>query len=52
MNQLLTIGERIGDLLVDKGLSQKVLCKLIDITPSQLSRIKSGETKHINVGVY
>jgi transcriptional regulator with XRE-family HTH domain len=51
MNQLLTIGERIGDLRVAKGLSQKELCKLIDITPSQLSRIESGETKNINVEV-
>jgi transcriptional regulator with XRE-family HTH domain len=51
MNQLLTIGERIGDLRVAKGLSQKELCKLIDVTPSQLSRIESGETKNINVEV-
>ena len=51
MNQLLTVSERIGDLRVAKGLSQKELCKLIDITPSQLSRIESGETKNISVEV-
>jgi len=51
MNQLLTVSERIGDLRVAKGLSQKELCKLIDITPSQLSRIESGETKNISVDV-
>lgn len=51
MNQLLTVSERIGDLRVAKGFSQKELCKLINITPSQLSRIESGETKNISVDV-
>ena len=43
-----TINERIGDLRTGKGLSQKELCKLIDIAPSQLSRIENGETKAIS----
>jgi len=43
-----TIGEKIGDLRSSKNLSQKELCKLIGIAPSQLSRIESGQTKTIS----
>jgi len=43
-----TTNERIGDLRSSKGLSQKELSELIEVAPSQLSRIESGETKAIS----
>ena len=43
-----SINERIGDLRTSKGLSQKELSALIEVAPSQLSRIESGETKTIS----
>jgi len=43
-----SINERIGDLRTSKGLSQKELSALIEVAPSQLSRIESGETKAIS----
>ena len=43
-----SVNERIGDLRTSKGLSQKELSALIEVAPSQLSRIESGETKTIS----
>lgn len=43
-----TINERIGDLRTSKGLSQKELSDIIEIAPSQLSRIEKGQTQHIS----
>ena len=43
-----TINERIGDLRTSKGFSQKKLAEMIEVAPSQLSRIESGETRHIS----
>jgi transcriptional regulator with XRE-family HTH domain len=43
-----TVNERIGDLRSCKGLSQKELSKLIEVAPSQMSRIESGETQKIS----
>jgi Predicted transcriptional regulators len=43
-----TPNDRIGDLRTKKNLSQKELCELADISPSQLSRIERGEIKNIS----
>ena len=43
-----TPNDRIGDLRTKKDLSQKELCELADISPSQLSRIERGEIKNIS----
>jgi len=51
MNQLLTISERISDLRIAKDLSQKELCRLIDVAPSQLSRIESGGIKNVSIDI-
>ena len=40
-----TVGERIADLRSVKGWNQKELAKRMELAPSQLSRIESGETK-------
>ena len=42
-----TIHERIGDLRTSKGLQQKELAELVGISPSQVSRIETGESKNI-----
>lgn len=41
------IHERIGDLRTSKGLQQKELAELVGISPSQVSRIETGESKNI-----
>ena len=43
-----TVNERIGDLRTKMGISQKELAQMIDVAPSQISRIENGETKSIN----
>lgn len=43
-----TVGERIVDLRSLKGWNQKELATRIELAPSQLSRIESGETKNIS----
>ena len=43
-----TIPERIGDLRSRNKLSQKKLAELIDVAPSQISRIENGETQSIS----
>jgi transcriptional regulator with XRE-family HTH domain len=43
-----TVNERIGDIRVSKGYSQKELADMIGVAPSQLSRIEHGETQHIS----
>ena len=43
-----TVGERIADLRSVKGWNQKELAKRMELAPSQLSRIESGETKNIS----
>ncbi len=43
-----TVNERIGDLRTSKGYSQKELADIIQIAPSQLSRIEKGQTQHIS----
>lgn len=43
-----TIGERIGDLRTSAELSQKQLSAIIQMAPSQLSRIETGQTEHIS----
>jgi len=43
-----TINERIGDLRTSKGLSQKELCDMIGVVPSQLSRIEQGKIQNIS----
>jgi len=43
-----TVQDRIGDLRMEKGLSQKELAELIDIEPSRLSRIGTGKTQYIS----
>ncbi len=43
-----TAGERIADLRSVKGWNQKELAKRMELAPSQLSRIESGETKNIS----
>jgi len=46
-----TTGERIGDLRSGKGLSQKELAKILNITPSQMSRIENDKIKSIDSNV-
>lgn len=48
MRSQVTPNERIADLRVNMGLSQKELSQQIHVNPAQLSRIESGETKHIS----
>lgn len=48
MKSQLTPNERITDLRVNMGLSQKELSQQIHVNPAQLSRIESGETRHIS----
>ena len=43
-----TVNERIGDLRSGKKWSQKELSRRIEIAPSQLSRIDSGETQNVS----
>ena len=43
-----TIYERIGDLRTNKGWSKKKLAEILDIEPSQISRIESGETQNVS----
>jgi transcriptional regulator with XRE-family HTH domain len=43
-----TVNERIGDIRVSKGYSQKELADMIGVAPSQLSRIEHGETQNVN----
>ena len=43
-----TVGERIADLRSVKGWNQKELAKRMELAPSQLSRLESGETKNIS----
>ena len=43
-----TINERIGDLRTSRGLSQKELCDMIGLVPSQLSRIEQGKIQNIS----
>jgi len=42
------INERIGDLRTSRGLSQKELCDMIGVVPSQLSRIEQGKIQNIS----
>lgn len=42
-----SIHERIGDLRTSRGLQQKELAELVGISPSQISRIETGESKNI-----
>lgn len=42
-----TPNERISELRISRGLSQKELSKMIGLAPSQLSYIENGETKPI-----
>jgi len=46
-----THGDRIGDLRTNKGISQAELGRRLDIQPSQISRIESGETENISSDV-
>jgi len=46
-----TVNERIAETRKDKGLSQKRLCELADITPTQLSRIENGITENVSSDV-
>lgn len=48
MRSQVTPNERIADLRINMGLSQKELSQQIHVNPAQLSRIESGETKHIS----
>jgi transcriptional regulator with XRE-family HTH domain len=43
-----TVGERIGDLRSGKGWSQRKLAEMIDVAPSQLSRLEKGETQTVS----
>lgn len=43
-----TPGQRISDLCNERHIPQKELAKKIGISPSQLSRIVSGETKTVS----
>jgi len=43
-----TPGERIGDLRSNKGITQKELSKILNITTSQMSRIEKGKVKYID----
>jgi len=46
-----TVNERIAETRKDKQLSQKELCVLADVTPTQLSRIESGITENVSSDV-
>jgi len=46
-----TINERIGDLRTSRGLSQRELCDLIGVVPSQLSRIENGKIQNISSNI-
>ena len=48
MEERETINERITETRKDKGLSQKKLCELADITASQLNRAETGKTENIS----
>lgn len=48
MNTKLTINEKITDLRVQAGLSQKELCAAIGIPASSLSRIERGEITNVS----
>ena len=45
------IRDRISDTRLDMDLTQKKLCELADITPTQLSRIESGVTETVSSDV-
>ena len=51
MRQRETVHERISETRKDKGLSQKKLCALAGITPTQLSRIESGTSETVSSDV-
>jgi len=51
MNQRETIHERISEMRKDRNLTQKKLCEIADITPTQLSRIENGVTETISSDV-
>jgi len=51
MNQRESIHERISEMRKDRNLTQKKLCEIADITPTQLSRIENGVTETISSDV-
>jgi len=51
MRQRETVHERISETRKDKGFSQKKLCELAGITPTQLSRIESGTSETVSSDV-
>ena len=46
-----TAGYRISELRKDRGWNQKELAEKLFVSPSQISRIESGETESVNIGI-
>lgn len=46
-----TAGYRISELRKDRGWNQKELAEKLYVSPSQISRIESGETESVNIGI-
>lgn len=46
-----TASYRISELRKDRGWNQKELAEKLYVSPSQISRIESGETESVNIGI-
>ena len=46
-----TAGYRISELRKDRDWNQKELAEKLYVSPSQISRIESGETESVNIGI-
>jgi len=51
MGVIISVNERITDLRMNKGLSQKELSELIGVVPSQMSRIENGEIQKVSIEI-
>ena len=47
-----TAGYRISELRKDRDWNQKELAEKLYVSPSQISRIESGETESVNIGIF
>lgn len=51
MNTSLTLGERIDDLMKEKGINNAQLAQIIDTPPGNLSKIRNGENTNPKIGL-
>ena len=51
MSNSLTLGERIDDLMKEKGINNAQLAQIIDTPPGNLSKIRNGENTNPKIGL-